>query len=72
MCVQSSDLNTTVSTQSAVEKIYRQGGLVGVVHQLFRGWQVAYTRGIPLAAITITIYSWAYRYSDGRGEGRGD
>jgi hypothetical protein len=66
--VQSSDLNTTVSAQSAVEKIYRQGGLVGVVQQLFRGWQVAYSRGIPSAAITITIYSWAYRYLDGGGE----
>jgi hypothetical protein len=64
--VQSSDLNTTVSAQSAVEKIYRNSGAVGVVQQLFRGWQVAYTRGIPSAAITITIYSWAYRYLDGR------
>jgi hypothetical protein len=69
--VQSSDLNTTVSAKSTVEKIYRQGGLMGVVQQLFRGWQVAYTRGIPSAAITITIYSWAYRYLDGGGEGRG-
>jgi hypothetical protein len=65
--VQSSDLNTTVSAQSAVEKIYRKSGVVGVVQQLFRGWQVAYTRGIPSAAITITIYSWAYRYLDGGG-----
>jgi hypothetical protein len=69
--VQSSDLNTTVSAQSAVEKIYRNSGVVGVVQQLFRGWQVAYTRGIPSAAITITIYSWAYRYLDGGG-GRGE
>jgi hypothetical protein len=47
---------------------------VGVIQQLFSGWQVAYTRGIPSAAITITIYSWAYRYLDGGGgggEGRG-
>jgi hypothetical protein len=63
--VQSSDLNTkTVSAQSSVEKIYRQGGLVDVARQLFRGWQVAYTRGIPSAAITISIYSWAYQYLD--------
>jgi hypothetical protein len=65
--VQSSDLNTTVSAQSAVQNIYRNSGVVGVVQQLFRGWQVAYTRGIPSAAITITIYSWAYRYLDGGG-----
>jgi hypothetical protein len=31
-----------------------------VVRQLFRGWQVAYGRGIPSAAITISVYSWVY------------
>ena len=29
---------------------------------LFRGWQVAYGRGAPAAAITVTTYSLAYRY----------
>jgi hypothetical protein len=37
----------------------------GVLHSLpalFRGWQMAYGRGAPSAAITVTTYSLAYQY----------
>ena len=64
--IQSSDLDQkVVSVHESVEKIYRQEGTAGVVRHLFRGWQVAYTRGIPSAAITMSIYSWSYRYLEG-------
>jgi solute carrier family 25 carnitine/acylcarnitine transporter 20/29 len=36
------------------------GNLTRVAQRLIRGWQVAYGRGIPSAAITITVYSAAY------------
>mmetsp|Transcript_90206 Transcript_90206/g.135240 ORF Transcript_90206/g.135240 Transcript_90206/m.135240 type:complete len:427 (+) Transcript_90206:207-1487(+) len=37
-------------------------GLAQSVPTLFRGWQVAYGRGAPSAAITVLSYSFVYQY----------
>jgi solute carrier family 25 carnitine/acylcarnitine transporter 20/29 len=58
--IQSSDLTESVSASESLQRVYRQSGYQGLVQQLFRGWQVAYGRGIPSAAITISVYSMAY------------
>jgi solute carrier family 25 (mitochondrial carnitine/acylcarnitine transporter), member 20/29 len=59
--IQSSDVTAeTLSVRDAIHKIYSEHGLVGVLQRLNRGWQVAYGRGIPSAAITITTYSLIY------------
>ena len=61
--IQSSDLEAaTVTATDAIRKIYSEHGFVGVLHRLHRGWQVAYGRGIPSAAITMTTYSLIYNY----------
>lgn len=61
--IQSSDLALeTVSAKDVIRKIYSEQGAVGVVQRLNRGWQVAYGRGIPSSAITITTYSLLYDY----------
>lgn len=59
--IQSSDVEAaTVTAKDAIRKIYSEHGFVGVLQRLNRGWQVAYGRGIPSAAITITTYSLIY------------
>jgi solute carrier family 25 carnitine/acylcarnitine transporter 20/29 len=60
--VQSSDIGAarTTSPMDALRRIYHEGGGRAVVGRLFRGWQVAYGRGIPSAAITVSVYSWVY------------
>lgn len=60
--VQSSELHVSVSPMESIQRILQQEGPLGVVQKLFRGWQVAYGRGIPSAAITLTVYSYAYQY----------
>ena len=37
-------------------------GLLHSIPSLLRGWQLAYGRGAPSAAITVTTYSLAYQY----------
>jgi hypothetical protein len=37
-------------------------GLIHSIPSLLRGWQLAYGRGAPSAAITVTTYSLAYQY----------
>jgi solute carrier family 25 (mitochondrial carnitine/acylcarnitine transporter), member 20/29 len=69
--IQSSDLaaaGSSVSAKESILAIYRATGYNGVFQQLFRGWQVAYGRGIPSAAITMAVYSLAYRRLQGGDE----
>lgn len=49
-----------VSPREILMDTYRQGGLWAVFSQLQRGWQVAYGRGIPSAALTVSIYTFVY------------
>jgi solute carrier family 25 carnitine/acylcarnitine transporter 20/29 len=59
--VQSADLrHGSLSVAESIRSIQRREGATGVVRQLFRGWQVAYGRGIPSAAITMIVYSWTF------------
>jgi solute carrier family 25 (mitochondrial carnitine/acylcarnitine transporter), member 20/29 len=59
--VQSSDAEMAiVSVKETILKIYSESGPFGVVQSLLRGWQVAYGRGIPSAALTIVVYSFVY------------
>lgn len=59
--VQSSDLlSERVSVKGTIQKIYSESGVSGVCRSLLRGWQVAYGRGIPSAALTIAVYTFVY------------
>lgn len=53
-----------VCVQSVLSEIYGQHGLTGVAQRLFRGWQVAFGRSVPSAAITFSSYSLLYQYWD--------
>jgi hypothetical protein len=52
---------TAANLTHAVQMSQREG-FVQSIPSLFRGWQLAYTRGAPSAAITVTIYSFAIQY----------
>ena len=54
------ELRHTFQATTADSSSAALGGF-GVAQRLLRGWQVAYSRGIPSAAITIAVYSVAYR-----------
>ena len=43
-------------------QLIKQKGYFRGIPSLFRGWQVAYGRGAPSAAITVVTYSLAYQY----------
>lgn len=59
--IQSADLSQPpVHVATQLRQLYARRGFVGTVQQLLRGWQVAYSRGIPSAALTIAVYSTAY------------
>jgi len=60
--IQSSDLKVSVSAKDSIQRVYQDSGYAGLLQQLFRGWQVAYGRGVPSAAITISVYCTAYQY----------
>jgi len=54
--------------ESAIQGVttsLREQGLMKTFHRLFAGFQVAYARGIPSAAITVTSYSMCYRTLQG-------
>ena len=59
--VQSADPSARVSPIQVIRQVYAQGGMSAVWSRLNRGWQVAYGRGIPSAAITIGVYSYSYQ-----------
>ena len=59
--VQSSELRAkSISVSEFVHKIYLENGLFGVTRSLLRGWQVAYGKGIPSAALIVVSYSFVY------------
>lgn len=61
--IQSADVGlAAVSPKDAIAKIYSERGATGVFLRLTRGWQVAFGRGIPSSAITITTYSLVYNH----------
>ncbi|GAX15770.1 hypothetical protein FisN_3Lu213 [Fistulifera solaris] len=65
----STDWSLRFSALSTLRDIFYKEGFWGVNQRLFHGWQVAYGRGIPSAAITMSVYSVVYseleNYSDG-------
>jgi solute carrier family 25 carnitine/acylcarnitine transporter 20/29 len=59
--VQSSELHAkSISVSNSVHKIYIENGVFGVARSLLRGWQVAYGKGIPSAALIVVSYSFVY------------
>lgn len=65
-------LKTLVQTgkaSSAVDTLYLlvgRDGILDATRQLYRGWQLAFGRGSPSAAVTLTTYSIAYNFCDRR------
>jgi solute carrier family 25 carnitine/acylcarnitine transporter 20/29 len=61
--VQSADprLNENVA-RTELANIYQTSGSWGVVQRLLRGWQVAYTRAMPAAALTMITYNSVYQF----------
>jgi ornithine carrier protein len=45
-------------------ELSQERGFAKSIPSLLRGWQVAYGRGAPSAAITVTVYSLAYRWME--------
>lgn len=54
------DWNVPFSVRVTIRDMFHQGGAIGVCRRLCHGWQVAYGRGIPSAAITMSVYSMVY------------
>jgi solute carrier family 25 carnitine/acylcarnitine transporter 20/29 len=52
----------TASSLTNAWELSQRNGLVQGLHSLLRGWQVAYGRGAPSAAITVVTYSLAMRH----------
>ena len=50
------------SAMGSVQASLKEQGLGSTLKRLFSGFQVAYARGIPSAAITVTTYSLCYNY----------
>ena len=57
--------NGTACNLSHAVRMSQHHGLLQSVPSLFRGWQVAYSRGAPAAAITVVTYSLASQYLQG-------
>lgn len=55
--IQSSDINSRTTVRETVRNIFASKGLSRGMQRFFRGWQIAYSRGAPSAAITISVYS---------------
>ena len=51
-----------VSVKRVLRRIYYEQGAMGVVQRLYRGWQLAFGRSVPSAAITLTSYTILYQY----------
>ena len=52
------------SPRTELYRLYRELGSVGVAQRLLRGWQVAYTRAMPSAALTMATYTTVYEFLD--------
>ena len=63
-------LKTLVQTGKAtsawdtLSMLIARDGIVGATRQLYHGWQLAFGRGSPSAAITLTTYSIAYNFCE--------
>jgi len=60
--IQTASSSETVSVKEVIQKIYGEHGATGVTQRLFRGWQVAFGRSVPSAAISITSYTVLFQY----------
>lgn len=65
--IQSGDLaQPPVMVADELRQTFRTGGgPMGVAKRLLRGWQVAYSRGMPSAALTIATYTTVYQALEG-------
>jgi solute carrier family 25 carnitine/acylcarnitine transporter 20/29 len=52
------------SATGIISTLVRRDGLIGGVSQLYRGWQLAFGRGSPSAAITLSTYAAVYNFCD--------
>lgn len=52
---------TAPSAIVAIRESIKTHGPEGAARQLCRGWEVAFGRGLPSAAITIATYDWFYK-----------
>jgi hypothetical protein len=50
------------SAIDTVSVLIRRDGGIGAVRQLYRGWQLAFGRGSPSAAVTMSTYSVVYNF----------
>ena len=57
--------NGSACNLSHALRMCQHHGILRSVPSLFRGWQVAYSRGAPSAAITVVTYSFASQYLQG-------
>lgn len=60
--IQTASSTEEVSVKEVLHKIYSEQGATGVFRRLYRGWQAAFGRSVPSAAITLTSYSLLYQY----------
>lgn len=60
--IQAAPSTEEVSVEQVLRKIYCGQGVKGVVQRLYRGWQAAFVRSVPSAAITLTSYTFMYQY----------
>jgi hypothetical protein len=49
-----------LSVKETFRQIYLTNGMNGLAKNLSRGWQVAYGKGIPSAALIVVSYSFVY------------
>jgi len=57
--------NGTARNLSDAVQISQRNGFAQSIPSLFRGWQVAYSRGAPSAAITVLTYSLVFQHLQG-------
>jgi len=54
----------TTSAIHTVQTSIQNHGVHYTIRQLYRGWQVAFGRGAPAAAVTLTTYSVVYNFCE--------
>jgi len=50
------------SAREIILSSVERDGLLRTVQGVFRGWQLAFGRGAPAAAVTLTVYTAAYKF----------
>lgn len=56
----------TKSAWKAVSFLVNRDGVASTTWQLYRGWQLAFGRGIPSAGVTLSTYAAVYHYCNTR------